>query len=265
MAYRLPPYFDALIAARWAGAVGRDVHHGLWDDPPALNVPPASGEFDAAQIRLSERIVDHIPLTPGAAILDIACGFGGTLAALDRRQEGLALSGLNIDFRQLALCRDAVNQPGNRLTLVRADACALPFAAASFDHAVCVEAMFHFTSRQAFLTEAARVLRPGGMLAITDILFRQPGSIDAATIEAIIRREYGPWPELWIDPASIQSSADRSGLDLIEYRDWSAATLPSYRTIAPNASGRPLNAGAMFRWLHGGGALTYGMFLLRRR
>jgi MPBQ/MSBQ methyltransferase len=256
----LPPYFDGLIAARRAGAVGRDVHLGYWDDPPALNVPPVQREFDHAQMRLSERIVDRVPLCPGQAILDVACGFGGTLAAFDRRNDGIALTGLNIDGRQLALCRDAVSRTGNSLSLVRADACALPFPPASFDHAVCVEAMFHFSSRQAFLAEAARVLRPGGLLAITDILFRQPDGVDPATIAAIIRREYGPWPELWIEPRAIQNAA----LDLLEYQDWSAATLPSYRTISPDGSA-PLNAGAMFRLLHAGGWLTYAMFLFRRR
>ena len=268
MARQLPPYFAGLIAARRAGAVGRDVHLGFWDDPPALTAPAMPREFDDAQVRLSERIVDRIAPCCGQAVLDVACGFGGTLAVLDRRCDGITMTGLNIDVRQLALCRDAVRRPSNHLALVQADACAMPFKSATFDCVVCVEAMFHFASRQRFLGEAARVLRPGGVLALTDILFRLPDAtagMHPATIAAIIRREYGPWPELWIEPQSIQSAATQAGLTVMDYQDWSAATLPSYRTIAPAAPARPLTAGALFRRLHATGWLTYGMFVLRRQ
>ena len=56
---------------------------------------------------------------------------------------------------QLALCRGAVPGAG----LVAGDACALPFQSASFDHAFCVEAMFHFGSRRRFLAEARAASR----------------------------------------------------------------------------------------------------------
>lgn len=264
MAARLPPYFDALIAARRAGQTGRDVHLGFWDDPSA---PAEPGEFGAAQARLTERVVDRIPLRDGESIVDIACGFGGTLAVIDARWRGLSLTGINIDARQLQLCAGAVTRPDNSLTLVAGDACALPFPNARFDHAFCVEAMFHFPSRQIFLAEAARILRPGGYLAVTDILMRPPGSRapwDNDTIAAIVRRDYGPWPELWIEPATIVSAGARAGLTLEAGENWSGPTWPGYRTIAPPRPGHPVAAGDVFRWMHGNGYLTYAMMLFRR-
>jgi MPBQ/MSBQ methyltransferase len=263
----LPPYFDALIAARRAGQAGRHVHLGYWDDPPPPHVPPASGEFEAAQARLTERVIGLVPLHAGQSVLDVACGFGGTLAAIDARLEGMALTGLNIDVRQLDLCRGAVKRPGNSLALVTADACALPFPDATFDHLFCVEAMFHFPSRQTFMAEAARVLRPGGMLVVTDILLRRPvpGAPGADAIAATIRRDYGPWPEPWIGAETIHGIAHRTGLLTVRNEDWSGATLPSYRTIAPVRPGKPLSAGDVFRWLHGNGWLGYRMFSFRRQ
>jgi SAM-dependent methyltransferase len=261
----LPPYFDALIAARRAGHVGRNVHLGYWDDPAS-----PSG-FDAAQARLTLQIVALAPPAAGQAVLDIACGFGGTLAALDAAEAGLRLTGLNIDPRQLALCRGSVTRPGNTLALVAADACALPFASATFDQAYCVEAMFHFPSRQRFLTEAARIIRPGGLLTLCDILLRQPGPgapWDAATIAAIVRRDYGPWPEPWTDIAQLLSWASAAGFDLLALHDWSAATLPSYRFVAPDRRGIPphhASAGEVFRWMHTNGWLTYPALVLRRQ
>jgi len=49
---------------------------------------------------------------------------------------------------------------GNCLRWELADACRLPFPDASFNHVLCVEAMFHFASRRTFFAEAARVLSP---------------------------------------------------------------------------------------------------------
>jgi ubiquinone/menaquinone biosynthesis C-methylase UbiE len=267
----LPPYFDALIAARRAGQVGRHVHLGYWDALPALAVPPAGGgEFEAAQARLTERIIGLAATRSGDAVLDIACGFGGTLAALDERFADLRLTGLNIDRRQLALCRGAVRRPGNTLSLVAADACALPFPPAVFDRVFCVEAMFHFASRRRFLTEAARVLRPGGRLVVCDILLRQPQSSapwDAATIAAIIRRDYGPWPAPWVAVADILAWAEEAGLEPVEVQDGSAATLPSYRFVAPAraVAARQASAGEVFRWLHMRGWLTYPALSFRCR
>jgi MPBQ/MSBQ methyltransferase len=261
----LPPYFDALIAARRAGQVGRHVHLGYWDDPAA------GGDFEAAQARLTERIIGLAPGLSGGSVLDVACGFGGTLAALDVALRGVKLTGLNIDPRQLALCRGAVVRPENALTLVAGDACALPFRPAVFDQVFCVEAMFHFASRRRFLLEAGQVLRPGGSLVVCDILLRQPGSAapwDGATIAAIVRRDYGPWPEPWVDIAQVLAWADEAGFDLVGLKDWSAATLPSYRFVVPERRGVPArmaSAGVVFRWMHGRGWLAYPALSFRRR
>lgn len=269
MATILPPYFDGLIAARRGGQVGRHVHLGYWDDPPSLATPSLPGEFEHAQARLTERLLDLVPVEHVQAVLDVACGFGGALAAIDARWQGMRLVGLNIDRRQLALCRGAVIGSRNHLDLVAGDANALPFPARRFDHLLCIEAAFHFASRASFLREAARVVRTSGTVALTDILLRHPGAKapwDIGTIETTLRRDYGPWPEPWADLAGLCSVAEDAGLEFVGGQDWSAATLPSYRTVAPDpTSGRPVGAGDILRWMHGNGYLSYPALLFRVR
>jgi MPBQ/MSBQ methyltransferase len=260
---RVPPYFDLLIDGFKAGRTGRHVHLGYWDTAPPETKPCGAEEFDAAQARLCDIVLELADLSDGQSVLDVGCGFGGTLAAIDQRWRHMRLAGLNIDRRQLDICRTLTPHPSNTLSLVMADAGAMPFRPASFDRLICLEAMFHFPSRAGFLTQAADALRPGGRLAVSDILLANPGDrapLDVALIEQTIRREYGQWPQLWTGFDELLESAGRSGLALEHVVAATEQTRPSYRMTAP---GDPTvlppqpSAGSLMRWLHRAGYLSY--------
>lgn len=168
------PYFDSILSRlstdpAVALAFGRHVHWGLWTPPgPAL---PSAAEFAEAAERLTRRVCDAAGIGDRSKVLDVGCGFGGTIASLDERFTGLSLTGVNIDARQLARAREQVRaRPGNQIAFTLASAGVLPFAASSFDAVLAVECIFHFPSRLEFFREARRVLRPEGRLAISDFL-----------------------------------------------------------------------------------------------
>jgi cyclopropane fatty-acyl-phospholipid synthase-like methyltransferase len=260
---QVPPYFDLLIEGFRAGRAGRHVHLGYWDVAPPSARPCAAAEFEAAQARLCDILIALAQIGDGQSVLDVGCGFGGTLAAIDARRRHMGLVGLNIDRRQLDICRTLTAQRANRLSLVLADACAMPFCPQSFDRIVCLEAMFHFRARPIFLAQAARLLRPGGRLALTDILMKHPGErapVDTAVLEHTLRRDYGPWPEPWTSCEQIVETARRRGLVLAQTIDATAQTLPSYRVTAPgdqDALPPQPSAGSLMRWLHREGYLSY--------
>ena len=258
----VPAYCDAFIAAFERGVTGDHMHLGHWNRPPGLAVPVDAGEFEAAQARLADRLIAMADVPASAAILDVACGLGGTLRLLNARQERARLTGLNLDPRQIALCRRLVAARGNTLGWLVGDAGRLPLADAAFDAVLCIEAMFHFADRGQFLGEAARVLRPGGVLVVSDLLLSAsdaPMPLEPALIERVLRADYGPWPQPWTAEADLLALAADAGLSCTDWIDASAATLPSYRTIArtPHRHGARWSGATLMRALHEAGTLRY--------
>lgn len=97
---------------------------------------------------------------PQGRFLEVGCGTGHWLAEL--ALPGRQVFGLDYSAGMLAQAQ-RLQLPGG---LVRGTAPALPFPAGSFDLVYCVNAIHHFERPEEFVQQAARLLRPGGALAV---------------------------------------------------------------------------------------------------
>lgn len=109
-------------------------------------------------------------LGPGDGVLDIACGPGNFTRDFARLvgRSGLAV-GVDASPTMLARAVDetpAARGPRGNVAYVRCDATRLPFRDSSFDAVCCFAALHLFPEPFAALDEMARVLTPGGRIAI---------------------------------------------------------------------------------------------------
>ncbi len=234
------PYFDQILevverqpSSDLAVAFRRHVHWGCFEQPERAD-DSLAGYVQAAE-SMTRRIVDATRVGDGARVLDVGCGFGGTVHHLDERLDRAALVGLNIDARQLGRARSSVTpRSGNTIDFVAADACCLPFADASFDALTAVECIFHFPSRKQFFREAGRVLRPGGVLALSD--FVRGGGGLAAALDGARSADEAPSEFYGRNTAPVSAEgyvrvARVGGLEPLVDEDITARTLPTYAAM----------------------------------
>jgi demethylmenaquinone methyltransferase/2-methoxy-6-polyprenyl-1,4-benzoquinol methylase len=116
---------------------------------------------------------------PDARVLDLACGTGDLLIALERTA-GRRLIGSDFCHPMLTGAHTKLERERLRSVLVESDALALPFADASLDLITIAFGYRNLANYRAGLDEMRRVLRPGGALAILE--FTQPPNKSFAAI-----------------------------------------------------------------------------------
>lgn len=114
--------------------------------------------------------VKGLNLPPGSVVLDVACGTGDFCRELEAN--GHWASGFDMSWGMLARARTWA-------PLVQADALALPVAAGVADGITCGFALRNVADLDRLLSEFARVLRPGGRIALLEVARPRRGLVRA--------------------------------------------------------------------------------------
>ncbi len=228
------PYFDYLFESiqeqdqEIENSFGRHVHWGYWNDPKQAAL--TGEDFASAADQLSAEICASAKVRNQQCLLDVGCGFGGTIGWINGHYQDMHLYGLNLDDRQLLRARQTVTAAeSNKIQFQQGDACRLPFPDQSIDVLLAVECIFHFPDRAEFFSEAQRVLKPGGFLALSDFVPVKP-MLPLFKLEMPASWGVGFYGRCNVDctVSGYHRLAEQSGLTVAVERDITVNTLPTY-------------------------------------
>jgi SAM-dependent methyltransferase len=117
---------------------------------------------------------DRLGLREGDLVLDLGCGFGRhAYEAARRGADVVAVDAGTDEVEGVASVFAAMVEAGEldttrvRIGTVQGDGLRLPFGDGAFDRVICSEVLEHLHDDRTAMAELARVLRPGGTMAIT--------------------------------------------------------------------------------------------------
>lgn len=178
-------------------------------------------ESDVAYKRRVRTMLEFLQPSPGDRTLDCGCGMGFYLRLLSTLQKG-SYSGIDGDAKALAFAREAL--AGRGVALARGDVLRLPYADASFDKVLFSEVLEHLPDDRQGLAEVRRVLKPGGVLALTVPDRHYPFLYDPINrvAEGVFGRPIrsGPFAGIWANhyrlyaPEEVVARLDEAGFEV---------------------------------------------------
>lgn len=186
----MSPYYQEL----W----GEHIHHGYWIR--------GDESKEEAQVQLIERLAQAAGIRRGCKILDVGCGLGGSSIYLAKGFQA-DVTGITISPVQVEMAKRAAVEQNVDARFLLMDAEALDFEWC-FDVVWSVEAISHLQDVAGFFASAARFLRAGGIMAITD-WFRDANPRGAEDQKFI---------------APIEESMMVKLCTMMEYREWMGAS-----------------------------------------
>lgn len=202
-------------------------------------------EFHVRGRTATLEIIEALGVQPDWAVLDIGSGLGGPARTV-AETVGCAVTGIDLTPSFCAAATELSRWTGlDALTSFRvADATALPFPDATYDAAMSIHVTMNIPDKAAVYAEAHRVLEPGGLFALYDIMQGEGGDVLFPV----------PWarePSLshLATPDETRQLMTAAGFEVIRETDSSAESLAWFQDMATRlaASGPP--------------AVSFGVFL----
>ncbi|MEM9562504.1 MAG: class I SAM-dependent methyltransferase [Actinomycetota bacterium] len=190
-------------------------------------------EFHVGGRIATARLVEQLPLGRDPHLLDVGCGLGGT-ARLLASGPAAAVTGVDLTPEYVAVGRTLTERAGlaERVDLRVGSATALPFDDGTFDGAVMLHVGMNIADKDRLMGEVARVLRPGTVFGVYDLMRVGDGEI----------RFPVPWSSVeatsCVDrPEVYRQAAEGAGLIVEAQHDRTAEATAFFDRLASGAPG----------------------------
>jgi 27-O-demethylrifamycin SV methyltransferase len=222
-------HYDRVTAA-WTLLLGAELHYGVFSN---------GGEpLSDATAELTRLMIEASQLAPGLEVIDVGSGTGAPACRL-AREHRVRVTGVTTSEVGVAKARARAAEEGveELVSFERRDGMDNGFPDASFDRAWVLESSHLMRRRDALVTECARVLRPGGRLALCDIVLRRElPFMEVRRLReplALLREVFG---DARMEPAERYAQlAEESGLHVEAVTDLTDATRPTFAHWRENA------------------------------
>ena len=168
--------------------------------------------------RFGADTVSQLPLAPGGAVLDLCCGHGASAIPAARAVGAMGrVLALDVALPLLELARVRAADEGlANVEFRQGDATRTGLPGGSFDAVICVFGVFFAADMEAFVAEMWRLVRRGGMLAVTAWgpgLFEPANSLFwecVGAVEPALFKAFNPWDQI-TSPAALEGLFVRAG------------------------------------------------------
>jgi SAM-dependent methyltransferase len=195
-------------------------------------------EFHIGGRRASEDFLDQLGFNAQTHILDVGCGLGGTARFVANRY-GSRVTGIDLTPEYVETGNAVCKWVGlnDRISLHQGSALATPFNEGSFDGAYMLHVGMNIEDKEKLASEVARVLRPGAVFGIYDVMRTGDGEITFPV----------PWAttaelSAVAEPKRYKNALQRAGFDVIaerDRRDFALAFFADLRAKTAAAGGTP--------------------------